>query len=76
MNALMNDFDIKNATGASSQRWEAISEIDQAIRDNRLLEYRLRKSWADPWSRRLTIGVLVVITTGFAFLAGTSLGLF
>ncbi|MEZ5736665.1 MAG: hypothetical protein R3E09_12875 [Novosphingobium sp.] len=76
MNALMNDFDIKNATEASSQRWEGFSEIDQAIHENRLLAYRLRKSWADPWSRRLTIGVLVVIAAGFAFLAGTSLGFF
>ena len=76
MNALMNDFDIKTATETSPQRWDGFSEIDQAIRENRLLEYRLRKSWADPWSRRLTIGVLVVIAAGFAFLAGTSLGLF
>jgi hypothetical protein len=76
MNALMNDFDIKNAAEATPQRWKGFSEIDQGIRENRLMEYRLRKSWADPWSRRLTIGVLVVITTGFAFLAGTSLGFF
>ena len=76
MNALMNDFDIKNATETTPQRWEGFSEIDQAIRENRLLEYWLRKSWADPWSRRLTIGVLVVIVAGFAFLAGSSLSFF
>ncbi|MCB2062085.1 MAG: hypothetical protein KDE25_01245 [Novosphingobium sp.] len=76
MNALMNDFDIKNATETTPQRWEGFSEIDQAIHENRLLAYRLRKSWADPWSRRLTTGVLLVIAAGFAFLAGTSLGFF
>tara|TARA_E500000305_G_scaffold8186_2_gene5832 strand:- start:362 stop:592 length:231 start_codon:yes stop_codon:yes gene_type:complete len=76
MNALMNDFDTKNATEIPPQRWQGFSEIDRAIRENRLVEYRLRKSWADPWSRRLNIGVLVVIAAGFAFLAGTSLGFF
>tara|TARA_A100001391_G_scaffold188617_1_gene159319 strand:- start:15429 stop:15659 length:231 start_codon:yes stop_codon:yes gene_type:complete len=76
MNALMNDFDIKNASETTPQRWDGFSEIDEAIRENRLTEYRLRKSWADPWSRRLTIGVLIVIAAGFAFLAGTSLGFF
>lgn len=75
MNAIMAKFDIDATEQQRSQRWEGLSEIDQAIRDNRLMEYRIRKSWADPWGRKLTITVLLVIVTGFAYLAGASAGL-
>jgi hypothetical protein len=75
MNAIMTNFDLESAEAHGTRRWEGLSEIDQAIRDNRLMEYRLRKSWADPWGRRLTITVLLVIAAGFSYLAGTSLGL-
>lgn len=75
MNAIMAKFDIDATEQPRSQRWEGLSEIDQAIRDNRLMEYRIRKSWADPWGRKLTITVLLVIVTGFAYLAGASAGL-
>ena len=61
MNAIMTKFDIENAEQHRPQRWEGLSEIDQAIRDNRLMEYRIKKSWADPWSRALTIAVLLVL---------------
>lgn len=75
MNAIMTDFDLEHAEQHRSQRWEGLSEIDQAIRENRLMEYRIKKSWADPWGRKLTIAVLIVIVLGFSFLAGTSFGL-
>lgn len=75
MNALMTDFDINKASEVPPQRWEGFAEIDQAIREDRLMEYRLRKSWADPWTRRFTIAVLTVIFLGFAFLAGALAGL-
>ena len=75
MNAIMTDFD-RHRTGQPVPRnWEGFSEIDQAIRDNRLTEYRIRKAWADPWSRKLTIGVVSVIVLGFSFLVGATFGL-
>lgn len=46
--------------------WRGIAEIDQAIRENRLTEYRWKKAWADPWAR---VGMMVVITVLAAFLA-------
>jgi len=49
--------------------------VSEAIRDNRLMEYRIKKSWADPWGRKLTITGVVVIGAVFAFLAGASFGL-
>lgn len=74
MNAIMTKFDIDTAE-RRTPKWEGLSEIDQAIRENRLMEYRIKKSWADPWGRKLTIAVLLVIAAGFAFLAGASAGL-
>lgn len=55
--------------------WSGFAEVSEAIRDNRIMEYRIKKSWADPWGRKLTIAVLLVIAAGFAFLAGASAGL-
>lgn len=67
MNAIMTDFD-RHRTGQPVPRnWEGFAEIDQAIRENRLIEYRWKKTRADPWARRLGILVLTlfVIFAGF-----------
>lgn len=61
MNAIMTNFDFEPAEQHRSQRWEGFSEIDQAIRENRLTEYRFRKAWADPWARGLSILVLALL---------------
>lgn len=75
MNAIMINFDTEKAKLHRSRKWDGLAEIDQAIRDNRVMEYRIKKSWADPWGRKLTITVLLVIAAGFAYLAGASAGL-
>ena len=75
MNAIMTNFDIESSEARQSRNWEGVSEIDQAIRDNRLMEYRIKKSWADPWGRTLTVAGLAVILGVFLFLAGASFGL-
>ena len=75
MNAIMTDFDFKHGSEPVPQKWEGLAELDRALAENRVTEYRWKKAWADPWSRRITIGVLTVIASVFAFLAGSSLGL-
>ena len=75
MNAIMTNFEIESPEARQAQNWEGLSEIDQAIRDNRLMEYRIKKSWADPWGRKLTIIGVTVILAVFLFLAGASFGL-
>ncbi|PKQ00291.1 MAG: hypothetical protein CVT74_04605 [Alphaproteobacteria bacterium HGW-Alphaproteobacteria-13] len=75
MNAIMTNFDIENAEARGTRQWEGLSEIDQAIRDNRLMEDRIKKSWADPWGRKLTIFGMTVILAVFLYLAGASFGL-
>lgn len=73
MNALMTDFDFKHGSEPVPQRWEGLSELDRALAENRLTEYRWKKAWADPWSRRLNIAVITVIVLVFVFLIGSSL---
>lgn len=75
MNAFMTNFDIDAEKACETRNWDGLSEIDQAIRDNRLMEYRVKKSWADPWGRKLTILGVSLIVAVFAFLAGASFGL-
>ena len=67
MNAIMTNFDLDSAEAHGTRKWEGLSEIDQAIRDNRLMEYRIKKSWADPWSRTLTVAVLLLLAIFAAF---------
>lgn len=75
MNAIMTKFDMESPKAHETRKWDGLSEIDQAIRDNRLMEYRVKKSWADPWGRKLTILGVSLIVAVFAFLAGASFGL-
>ena len=74
MSTIMTNFDPERAEAHETRTWEGLFEIDQAIRENRLMEYRIKKSWADPWGRKLTITVLLVIAAGFSYLAGASVG--
>lgn len=67
MNAIMTKFDIDTAEHRTPN-WEGLSEIDQAIRDNRVMEYRIKKSWADPWGRKLTIAVFLVLAIFASFI--------
>lgn len=46
---------------SSKPEWAGLTEIDKAISENRLTEYRFRKAWADPWSRSVTIVLTCVI---------------
>ena len=71
----MANVDAEFTKELDTSKWDGLSEIDQAIRDNRMMEYRFKKAWADPWSRRLTVGVIVAIAVGFSYLVGTSYGL-
>ena len=53
----------QNDTG----QWKGLAEIDQAIHENRLTAYRMKKAWADPWGKRLflMIGTIFIAFTIF-----------
>lgn len=39
----------------AGRQWNGFAEIDTAIAENRLTEYRLQKSWRDPISKKLLV---------------------
>lgn len=67
MNAIMTKFDLDADNERETRRWDGLSEIDQALSENRLTEYRIKKAWADPWSRALTIACLTILALFAAF---------
>ena len=60
MNAIMTDFDFKHGSEPIPQKWEGLAELDRALAENRLTEYRWKKAWADPWGRTLGIAVITL----------------
>ncbi|WP_299309676.1 hypothetical protein [uncultured Croceicoccus sp.] len=74
MNALMPNFDFDPRNKPHREEWQGFAEVDEAIRENRLMEYRFRKSWADPWGRKLNLFVGFIMVTGFAYLGGALAG--
>lgn len=52
---------------SSKPEWAGLAEIDRAISENRLTEYRFRKAWADPWSHRLGIVVTMAFLAFIVF---------
>lgn len=67
MNALMTHYNLERAEPHCPQQWEGLSEIDQAIRENRLTEYRLKKAWLDPINRWVTLFVVLILLVFAAF---------
>ncbi len=53
--------------GGEDPKWSGFAEVDQAIAENRLTEYRLRKSWRDPLARRLGILIAIMFACFVAF---------
>ena len=64
----------QKGSDGSDQPWAGLSEIDQAIRENRLTEYRWKKAWADPLGRKLNVLVFVLVTAVFGYLVAASFG--
>ncbi len=56
-----NELHNQNGTG----QWKGLAEIDRAIHENRLTEYRVKKAWADPWGKRLFL-MIGTVFIGFA----------
>ena len=67
MNAIMTKFDIDADNEREARKWDGLSEIDQALSENRLTEYRIKKAWADPLSRALIIACLAILALFAAF---------
>lgn len=72
MNAIMPRSSLDLRDPDLPRRWEGLTEFDHAISQNKVMQYRIGKAWADPWGRRLTIVVTTIIMLGFCFLAGAA----
>lgn len=60
--------------GAAAHRnWEGLAELDQALAENRLTEYRIKKAWADPIERYSIIAIFLIVAIVFGYLAFSSL---
>lgn len=61
MNAIMTDFDFKRGSEPVPEKWEGFAELDRALAENRLTEYRWKKAWADPINRIVMIIVFALL---------------
>ena len=52
-----------------SQEWAGLRELDKALAENRLTEYRIKKAWADPIERVMIIAIVLIVITVFGYLA-------
>ena len=67
MNASMTDFDFKHGSESVPQKWEGLAELDRALAENRVTEYRWKKAWADPINRIVMIVVFLLLAAFVAF---------
>lgn len=65
---------IQHDTGSNEARdqngagqWKGLAEIDQAIHENGLTEYRVKKALADPWIRLAGLMVAMLFIAFFGF---------
>ncbi len=54
---------------AAHRNWEGLAELDRALAENRLTEYRIKKAWADPIERLLIIAIVLLVCVVFGYLA-------
>lgn len=50
-----------------THQWKGLAEIDRAIQENRLTEYRVKKAWSDPWIRIAGFLVAMLFIAFFGF---------
>jgi hypothetical protein len=57
----MTDRNDQPNEGAAPRNWEGLAELDRALAENRLTEYRIKKAWADPINRAVMIFVSLIL---------------
>jgi len=61
----MSNSNNTNHKGPLPKRYKALTELDQAVTENRFMAYRWLRTWSDPWVRRATWAVLALFA-GYA----------
>jgi hypothetical protein len=60
-------------TDGAPHEWKGLAELDRALAENRLTEYRIKKAWADPIERYSIIAIFLIVVIVFGYLAFSSL---
>ena len=63
----MNQPKETHEASPATHEWAGLRELDKALADNRLTEYRIKKAWADPLVRLFGLGVGVVFAAYICF---------
>ena len=61
--------DPKPTRRRDDEDWQGFREVDRAIAENRVSEYRWKKAWADPWERRALIATVILIAAFIIYIA-------
>lgn len=59
----------ERSEGFAKNEWEGLAELDKALAENRLTEYRIKKAWADPINRIVTIAVCLILAVYVGYVA-------
>lgn len=65
----MTDRNDQPSERIAPRNWEGLAELDRALAENRLTEYRIKKAWADPIERGMIIAIVLIVITVFGYLA-------
>ena len=52
---------------AATEDWKGLKELDRAIAEDRLIAYRWKKTWADPWGRAVMVTVFALLASYMTF---------
>ena len=63
----MTDRNYHKRKGNARRNWEGMTELDRALAENRLTEYRIKKAWVDPLVRLFGLGVGVLFAAYICF---------
>lgn len=67
----MTDRNDQPSEGVAPRNWEGLAELDRALAENRLTEYRIKKAWTDTLERRMIIAIVLLVVAVFGYLALT-----
>lgn len=63
----MNQPNDTHEPSPAAHDWAGLKELDKALAEGRLTEYRIKKAWADPLVRLFGLGVGVAFAAYICF---------
>lgn len=63
----MNEVHDPHNSAQPSQEWAGMRELDKALAEGRLTEYRIKMAWSDPLVRLIGLGVGTIFAAYICF---------